>query len=85
MVSVMPVMAKERAVFYREQAAGMYHVAAYAVSYGVAELPYIVVTTGLFVNVYYFQVGLSTDPVDKFWDYWLFFALYVSCTVRHHA
>jgi hypothetical protein len=33
-MSVMPVMAKERVVFYREQASSMYSVGAYAVSYG---------------------------------------------------
>jgi hypothetical protein len=33
-MSVMPVMAKERAAFYREQASSSYSVFAYAVSYG---------------------------------------------------
>lgn len=35
-MSVMPVMAKERAAFYREQASSSYHVIAYAISYGKA-------------------------------------------------
>jgi ABC-type multidrug transport system permease subunit len=46
----------------------------------VVELPYIVVTTGLFVNVFYWLVGLAVEP-EKFFFYWAFFGLYITCTV----
>jgi ABC-type multidrug transport system ATPase subunit/ABC-type multidrug transport system permease subunit len=81
MMSVMPVMAKERAAFYREQASSMYSVLAYGISYGLVELPYIFVSTGLFVNVFYWYIGLATDPLSKFVYYWIFFALYIVCMV----
>lgn len=81
MMSVMPVMAKERAAFYREQASSMYSVLAYGVSYGLVELPYIFVSTGLFINVFYWFIGLSSDPFSKFVFYWIYFALYIVCLV----
>lgn len=81
-MSVMPVMSKERAAFYREQASSMYNVWSYAFSYALAELPYIIITTGLFVNVFYRFVGLFNDTGAFLW-YWSFFALYISCMVRH--
>jgi ABC-type multidrug transport system permease subunit len=81
MMSVMPVMAKERAAFYREQASSMYSVLAYGVSYGLVELPYVFVSTGLFINVFYWFIGLATDPMEKFFYYWVFFALYIVCLV----
>jgi len=81
MMSVMPVMAKERAAFYREQASNMYSVLAYGISYGLVELPYIFVSTGLFVNVFYWYIGLAADPLSKYVYYWIFFALYIVCKV----
>jgi len=80
-MSVMPVMSKERAAFYREQACTMYNVWSYAFSYALAELPYILITTGIFVNVFYRFVGLF-DDLEAFVWYWAFFGLYISCLVR---
>lgn len=50
---------------------------------GIVELPYIFITTGLFVNVFYWFVGMAMPPpISKFILYWVFFGLYITCTVR---
>lgn len=49
------------------------------------ELPYILITTGLFVNTFYWFVGLAAEPLSKFVFYWVFFALYITCTVRRRG
>jgi len=77
MMSVIPVMTRERAAFYREQASAMYSPLAYAVSSGIIELPWLLVTTGLFTSIFYWLVGLAAAPLAKFFWYWCFFGLYI--------
>mmetsp|Transcript_33421 Transcript_33421/g.76369 ORF Transcript_33421/g.76369 Transcript_33421/m.76369 type:complete len:1390 (-) Transcript_33421:90-4259(-) len=79
-MSVLPVMGTERAVFYREQAAGMYRAGVYGVACGVAEVPYIFATCAVFMNIFYWTVGLRAE-VGPFLYYYLFFQLYVAQSV----
>jgi hypothetical protein len=68
--SSIPFYSAEREVFYREQAAGMYSVRPYAFGYFFAELPYLFLSTLIFVSIFYFMAGL--DPqADKFFFYYL--------------
>jgi hypothetical protein len=49
MVVGIPVYMASRDVYYRERASSMYRPFAYAAGYAVAEVPYIVVMTVIFV------------------------------------
>lgn len=42
-LTILPVINADRAVFYRERAAGMFHVFPYVLSQGLAEMPYLAV------------------------------------------
>eukprot|EP00752_Nemacystus_decipiens_P004290 g3919.t1 len=78
--TAIPAGFKERIVFYREQAANMYGVRAYAVGYAVAELPYILFITLAFCSIFYWITGLA-DDAGRFFMYWLYFLLWVSFMV----
>jgi len=77
MNTVLPVMASERAVFYRERAANTYGNLAYSISHGVVELPYIAVNSLVFCSIYYFMLGFQSSATHFFF-YYLIFYLY-SC------
>jgi len=55
-VTVQPVVAAERVVFYRETAASMYSPAPYALATGVAELPYLAAQALIMVCITYWLV-----------------------------
>ncbi|CAM9569491.1 unnamed protein product, partial [Laminaria digitata] len=82
MQTAIPSGAKERIVFYREQAsprntycaatptaANMYSVRAYAMGYAFAELPYILFITLAFCSIFYWVTGLA-DSAEQFFFYW---------------
>ncbi|CBN79954.1 pleiotropic drug resistance transporter [Ectocarpus siliculosus] len=73
--TAIPAGAKERIVFYREQAANMYSVRSYAIGYAVAELPYILFISLAFCSIFYWITGLA-DSADQFFMYWLYFLLW---------
>ncbi|CAB1108061.1 ABC [Ectocarpus sp. CCAP 1310/34] len=73
--TAIPAGAKERIVFYREQAANMYSVRSYAIGYAVAELPYILFISLAFCSIFYWITGLA-DSADRFFMYWLYFLLW---------
>eukprot|EP00903_Cladosiphon_okamuranus_P018818 g17309.t1 len=78
--TAIPAGVKERIVFYREQAANMYGVRAYAVGYAVAELPYIFFITLAFCSIFYWVSDLA-DDAGRFFMYWLYFLLWVAFMV----
>jgi ABC-type multidrug transport system permease subunit len=63
MSSVLPIMALERDAFYRERAAKTYGVATYALATCVVEIPYILVTSLMFLFVFYFSCSLEFEIV----------------------
>mmetsp|Transcript_19064 Transcript_19064/g.72080 ORF Transcript_19064/g.72080 Transcript_19064/m.72080 type:complete len:1408 (-) Transcript_19064:508-4731(-) len=65
-----------RAVFYRERAANMYRVYAYAMSIGVIEMPYLFATALVFTVVYYFTVGFQ-EEAGHFFEYFVFILLWI--------
>merc|ERR1712232_1398348 len=62
--TTIPVLALERAAYYREQAANMY-----------SALPYVILSTLLFIVIFYYLVGLW-NSAEKFFLFWFVFFLY---------
>lgn len=52
-LTVMPLVAAERVVFYRERAAMLYGPGPYSIALGLAEVPYLLVQSLVMVNVVY--------------------------------
>jgi len=74
---VIPVLSSERAVFYREQAAGAYRAFPYTLAWGICEIPYLLVCTLVFSSIFYFLVGFEA-VAGKFFLYYVYFFLYVT-------
>ncbi len=55
-MSILPVVALERLVMYRERAAGMYRPIHFHIASGVAELPYIITQSVLYSALIYWMV-----------------------------
>ncbi|EOY31406.1 Pleiotropic drug resistance 12 [Theobroma cacao] len=70
-VSVQPVVAVERTVFYREKAAGMYSALPYAFGQVVIELPYTLIQTLIYGVIVYAMIGFEWTASKFFW--YLFF------------
>jgi len=82
MISVQPIIFAERPAFYREQYSEIYDVKLYTLAATLVELPYLAVSSVLFVIPYFFIVGFDRDGTTvKFFWYWLFQALYMSVMV----
>jgi ABC-type multidrug transport system ATPase subunit len=72
-VTVQPVVAVERTVFYREKAAGMYSPLAYALAQSSVEIMYNIVQGCLYTLIIYSMIGYDWKA-DKFF-YFLFFII----------
>lgn len=59
--SVLPVMSKERAIYYRERSSNMYASWIYSLSLTIVEIPFSIFLLLFFVCIYYFLGGFSTD------------------------
>ncbi|EER98908.1 ABC transporter G family member 36 [Sorghum bicolor] len=70
-ISVQPVVAVERTVFYRERAAGMYSAFPYAFGQVVIELPYALVQASIYGVIVYAMIGFEWTAAKFFW--YLFF------------
>jgi ABC-type multidrug transport system ATPase subunit/ABC-type multidrug transport system permease subunit len=82
MISVQPVVFSERPAFYREQFSSVYAVGLHTLASTLVELPYLLVSSVLFVIPFFFIVGFDQDGVtEKFFYYWLFQGLYMSTLV----
>lgn len=86
-VSVQPVVAIERTVFYRERAAGMYSALPYAFGQIFIELPYMLVQTLIYGVIVYVMIGFHWTAEKFFWYIFfmyftlLYFTLYGMMTV----
>ncbi|KAJ4958314.1 hypothetical protein NE237_025425 [Protea cynaroides] len=69
--SVQPVVAIERAVFYRERAAGMYSALPYTFAQVVIEIPYIFLQALIYGVIVYSMIGFHWTVAKFFW--YLFF------------
>ena len=81
MMTVQPVVFADRPAFYREQFSEVYDVSLYSLAGALVELPYLLLSSILFVIPFFFIVGFDKDGVaEKFFFYWLFQGLYM-CTL----
>uniref|UniRef100_A0A7S3UDR3 ABC transporter domain-containing protein n=1 Tax=Picocystis salinarum TaxID=88271 RepID=A0A7S3UDR3_9CHLO len=70
MLTIQPIISRERTVFYRERAAGTYAVVPYALALQVVEIPYLAIQAILYVCTVYFMIGFAND-VGKFFFFLL--------------
>jgi ABC-type multidrug transport system ATPase subunit/ABC-type multidrug transport system permease subunit len=73
MNTMLPVLIRERAVFYRERFSYMYQPEAHALSYALAEIPWLILLVFLIVTGFYFMVGFNPKP-----GYFFFYIFLVS-------
>lgn len=71
MLSVLPVMKSIRNMFYRHQDAGMYEGGALALSIGVVEQGYILLSSTLFVVVFLACTGLGYQTYGHYISFWV--------------
>ncbi|KAG6525841.1 hypothetical protein ZIOFF_015812 [Zingiber officinale] len=64
---VQPIVERERIVFYREKAAGMYSAMPYAIAQVAIEIPYIVSQALIFSAIVYPMIGFSFTVAKFFW------------------
>lgn len=69
--TALPVLIRQRAVFYREKASYTYAPFAYSTSLAFVEIPYVAFASFLFVIPYYFMVGFPAEA-RLFFEYYLF-------------
>lgn len=74
--SVLELIHQERPSFNRERFAGSYSVGAYALSWLLVEIPYVIVQSSLFLNILYFYAHFSRDVWRVSW-FWAFLFLYM--------
>ncbi|MCD7463337.1 transcription factor [Datura stramonium] len=65
--SVMPVVAIERTVFYRERAAGMYSAIPYAFGQAFIEMPYVFMQAVFYGVIVYAMIGFEWTVTKFFW------------------
>ncbi|OMO80597.1 ABC-2 type transporter [Corchorus olitorius] len=70
-ISVQPVVAVERTVFYREKVAGMYSALPYAFAQVLIELPYTLIQSLIYGVIVYAMIGFEWTASKFFW--YLFF------------
>ncbi|XP_019055632.1 PREDICTED: pleiotropic drug resistance protein 3-like [Nelumbo nucifera] len=71
--SVLPSVAIERTVMYRERYAGMYSSTAYSLAQMAIELPYIFIQTLVFVVITYPMIGYYGSAYKIFWFFYTIF------------
>ena len=78
MTSIIPVMLRNRVVFYREQSSFMYTPYAYAFAISVVEIPYLAFSTLVFLSCFYPMVGFILTGT-AFFKYFLAQYLVMFC------
>ncbi|GMF34416.1 unnamed protein product [Phytophthora lilii] len=73
--SVIPISSEDRLAFYRERASQTYNALWYFVGSTVVEIPYVFVSTLLFMAPFYPMVGFT--GVKTFLAYWLHLSMHV--------
>ncbi|XP_074564313.1 ABC transporter G family member 45-like [Curcuma longa] len=64
---VQPIVERERIVFYRERAAGMYSSMPYAIAQVAIEIPYILIQALIFSAIVYPMIGFPFTVAKFFW------------------
>ncbi|KAK3426679.1 hypothetical protein EUGRSUZ_F03073 [Eucalyptus grandis] len=71
--TVQPIVSRERSVFYRERAAGMYAALPYAVAQVVVEIPYVLVQSALYSVIIYGMMSFQWTAAKFFWFFFITF------------
>ncbi|KAI6671954.1 hypothetical protein NL676_006839 [Syzygium grande] len=71
--SVQPVVAVEKAVFYRERAAGMYSALPYALAQVLIEVPYVLAQATSYGIIVYAMIGFKWTIAKFFWYLFLMY------------
>lgn len=71
--SVLPFVATERTVLYRERFAGMYSSWAYSFAQVLVEVPYLFVQSVIYVIIAYPMIGYSLSAGKIFWSFYSMF------------
>ncbi|TVU35262.1 hypothetical protein EJB05_17141, partial [Eragrostis curvula] len=79
-ITVQPVVAVERTVFYRERAAGMYSAIPYALSQVVMEIPYVFVESVIYTLIVYSMMSFQWTPEKFFWFFYVSFFTFLYFT-----
>ncbi|KQK09541.1 ABC transporter G family member 38 [Brachypodium distachyon] len=79
-ITVQPVVAVERTVFYRERAAGMYSAIPYALAQVVVEIPYVFVEAVLYTLIVYPMMSFQWTLVKFFWFFYVSFFTFLYFT-----
>ncbi|CAM6087925.1 unnamed protein product [Calypogeia fissa] len=69
--NVVPQLGTDRLAYFRERRAGMYHPILYPISWAIAEIPYILLATLIFVSIGNGLAGIGTDSASNFIRYWM--------------
>ncbi|CAK7326251.1 unnamed protein product [Dovyalis caffra] len=72
---VLPFVARERAVLYRERFAGMYSSWAYSLAQVLVEVPYLLIEAILYVIITYPMIGYSLSAYKIFWSFYSMFCM----------
>ncbi|KAK9991985.1 hypothetical protein SO802_026970 [Lithocarpus litseifolius] len=78
--TVLPYVATERAVLYREKFAGMYSPNAYSFAQVIMEIPYVILQTILYVALTYPAIGFYWSAYKVFWYFYATF-----CTLLYYV
>lgn len=74
MNTVLAVFELERNMYYRHKASLMYDKKAILLAFTIAEIPFILLSSILYVSIFYFMTGFSPEA-DKFFMFWFFMLL----------
>ncbi|QCD80127.1 ATP-binding cassette [Vigna unguiculata] len=75
--TILPYVATERAVLYREKFAGMYSSTAYSFAQVAIEIPYILVQSILYVAITYPMIGFHWSVQKVFWYFYTTFCTFL--------
>ncbi|GAB2293479.1 transcription factor [Dionaea muscipula] len=78
--TVQPVIAIERAVFYRERAAGLYSALPYAIAQVVIEIPFVFVQVVCYSLMVYAMVSFQWMAAKFFWFFFITFFTFLYFT-----
>ncbi|KAM3752307.1 hypothetical protein ACB098_03G007800 [Castanea mollissima] len=76
--TVLPYVATERTIMYREIFAGMYSSWAYSLAQVIVEIPYLFIKTAIFVTTSYPMIGYYGSAYKLFWYFYTIFCSLLS-------
>ncbi|XP_023743918.1 ABC transporter G family member 29 [Lactuca sativa] len=78
--TVLPIVAFERTIFYRERAAGMYSSLPYAMAQVIVEIPYVFFQTTYYTVIVYAMVSFEWTTTKYLWFFFIHFFTFLYFT-----